>query len=75
RSALAALVIVLIQENEKNTWRSALERMGCVVSGCVVGLLVTVVFFKLENYIRYKIKSTEARLAPANSPTEPDSGE
>jgi uncharacterized membrane protein YgaE (UPF0421/DUF939 family) len=75
RSALAALAIVLIQENEKNTWRSALERMGCVVTGCIVGLLVTVVFSKIESYIRNKRRLTETRIKPANAPAELDPGE
>ena len=75
RSALAALAIVLIQENEKNTWRSALERMGCVVTGCIVGLLVTVVFSKIESYIKNKRRLTETPFKPANAPAELDPGE
>jgi uncharacterized membrane protein YgaE (UPF0421/DUF939 family) len=75
RSALAALAIVLIQENEKNTWRSALERMGCVVTGCIVGLIVTVIFSKIESYIRNKRRSAETPLKPANASVELDPGE
>nr|WP_199079488.1 FUSC family protein [Pedobacter sp. ASV19] len=45
RSSLSALVIVMIHEEDKNsTWHIAFERMGCVMLGCVVGLLVTIVF-------------------------------
>lgn len=75
RSALAALAIVLIQEHEKNTWRSALERMGCVVTGCIVGLLVTVVFSKIESYIINKRRLIKTPLKPANAPAELDPGE
>ncbi len=75
RSALAALAIVLIQENEKNTWRSALERMGCVVSGCLAGLLVTVIFYKIEIYIINKRKVIETHSKSANEPVELDAGE
>ena len=44
RSALAAVVIVLIQEESEHTARAAAERMMCVIIGCVVGLLVTFLF-------------------------------
>jgi uncharacterized membrane protein YgaE (UPF0421/DUF939 family) len=42
RSALAALIIVMIHEEGQNsTWHIALERMGCVIIGCIIGLLIT----------------------------------
>lgn len=44
RSALAALVIVTIQEQLENHWYIALERVACVVAGCLVALLVTMLF-------------------------------
>ncbi len=44
RSALAALAIVLILEKERNTFDAALERMGCVIAGCIVALIITSVF-------------------------------
>jgi uncharacterized membrane protein YgaE (UPF0421/DUF939 family) len=45
RSALAALVIVMIHEEGQNsTWHIALERMGCVMIGCIIGLLITLAF-------------------------------
>jgi uncharacterized membrane protein YgaE (UPF0421/DUF939 family) len=44
RSALAALVIVLIQEEGYNTGSAAVERMACVIIGCVVGLIITYLF-------------------------------
>ncbi len=44
RSALAALIIVFIQENEDGTWSIALERMGSVIAGCLAALVLTMVF-------------------------------
>jgi uncharacterized membrane protein YgaE (UPF0421/DUF939 family) len=45
RSALSALVIVMIhEEGENSTWHIGLERMGCVIVGCIVGLLITLAF-------------------------------
>ncbi|WP_183568087.1 FUSC family protein [Mucilaginibacter sp. SP1R1] len=41
RSALAALVIVTIQEELEKHWYIALERVACVVAGCLVALMVT----------------------------------
>src|SRR6202042_2589836 len=38
RSSLAALVIVMVHEAQQNsTWHIALERMGCVMVGCIIG--------------------------------------
>jgi len=44
RSALAGLVIVTIQAERSKHWYIALERLMCVVSGCVVALLITLLF-------------------------------
>ncbi len=39
RSSLAALIIVMIHETQQNsTWQIPLERMGCVMFGCLTGL-------------------------------------
>lgn len=48
RSALAALVIVLIQEKEMSSWTSGFERMGCVIVGCLVAIVITYVFSRFE---------------------------
>lgn len=53
RSALAALVIVMIQEQQQNsTWHIAFERMGCVMTGCLTGLLITLIFNWAGNRIK-----------------------
>jgi uncharacterized membrane protein YgaE (UPF0421/DUF939 family) len=45
RSSLSSLVIVMIHEEQQNsTWHVAFERMGCVIFGCIVGLLITITF-------------------------------
>jgi len=47
RTAVAATVIVLFQEKEAHSWEVALQRVGCVVIGCIVGFIITVVFTRL----------------------------
>ncbi|MDB4900762.1 MAG: hypothetical protein JWQ63_43 [Mucilaginibacter sp.] len=57
RSALSALVIVMIHEEEKSsTWHIAIERMGCVMLGCIVGLLITLISNSLDNSKKQKNK-------------------
>ncbi len=56
RSSLSALVIVMVHEQQQNsTWNIALERMGCVMLGCMIGLLITIGF----NFVASKIKSKQ----------------
>ena len=45
RSALAALVIVLMQETGKPVLSYALQRIFAVILGCLVGLAITLLFF------------------------------
>jgi fusaric acid resistance family protein len=53
RSSLSALVIVMVHEAQQNSsWNIALERMGCVMAGCIIGLLITIMF----NFLAYKFK-------------------
>ncbi len=44
RSALAALIIVLMPQEKLNTEIAAVERMLCVIFGCAVGLVTTYAF-------------------------------
>jgi uncharacterized membrane protein YccC len=53
RSAMAALVIVLIHEEQVKQWYLPLERVLCVVAGCLVALIITMVF----NIIARRFKS------------------
>lgn len=56
RSALAALVIVLIEENHAHDWLIPIERVICVCIGCFVALIVTFVFSKLGTYRKSLVK-------------------
>ncbi len=48
RTALAALVIVFIQQSESSNWTIALERVGSVLLGCLVALALTLTFQAVE---------------------------
>ena len=50
RSALAALVIVLIEETKDNSWLIPIERVICVCIGCFVALMITFIFSKFKTY-------------------------
>jgi len=50
RTAIAALVIIIITEGEHRNWQIALERVGCVITGCVVALAVTLLFNKVQHF-------------------------
>lgn len=52
RSALAALVIVLLQEMGKPMWSFALQRIAAVLLGCLVGLALTLSFQYIERLLR-----------------------
>ena len=47
RSALAALVVLMLYNGPVHDWRLAMDRLICVVIGCLIALLVTLCF----NYI------------------------
>lgn len=53
RSALAALVIVLIQESTDVSFISALQRMVSVVVGCLTALLINYAFELILNAVKY----------------------
>lgn len=44
RTALAALVIIILQQEQTKHWYVALERVICVAAGCTVALLITILF-------------------------------
>jgi uncharacterized membrane protein YgaE (UPF0421/DUF939 family) len=54
RSAMAALVIVLIHEEQVKEWYLPLERVLCVVAGCLAALIVTLIFNKVPRIFRRK---------------------
>lgn len=44
RSALAATIIIMLHEEGKHLWDTALERVIAVLAGCTLGLLITFTF-------------------------------
>lgn len=57
RTALAALIIVMVQEATDATGFTAFERVGSVFIGCMVALLITFIFQKVYSY-RHNKKET-----------------
>lgn len=47
RSTLAAVIIILLHHEGASLWSSAVGRVGAVIAGCVMGLVVTYVFHSL----------------------------
>ena len=60
RTAIAALVIVMITEQEHRSYLIALERVGCVIAGCAVALAVTLVFNTVMHQYRKRILHNES---------------
>ncbi|HXC64331.1 MAG TPA: hypothetical protein VNZ67_08230, partial [bacterium] len=46
RSALAAVVILMLREPGAHVWDGALGRLLSVAAGCVAGLLITLAFHR-----------------------------
>jgi len=44
RTALAATIIVMTHEAGLHVWDTAIERVGSVVTGCLLGLVITFIF-------------------------------
>jgi len=44
RSALAATIIILLHEEGKHLWDTAIQRIIAVLAGCVLGLIITFIF-------------------------------
>jgi len=47
KSTLAAMIIVLMHPEGAHVWDASLGRIGSVICGCALGLLVTFIFHKL----------------------------
>jgi len=50
RSALAATIILMLHEEGKHIWDTAIERVIAVLAGCVLGLLITFTFHFKSQY-------------------------
>ncbi len=49
KSALAATIIIMLHEEGKHIWDTAIERLIAVVAGCLLGLIITFIFHFKEN--------------------------
>jgi uncharacterized membrane protein YgaE (UPF0421/DUF939 family) len=60
RSALAATIIILLHEEGKHLWDTAIERIIAVLAGCVLGLIITFVFhFKTKTGIKKEVDNSQ----------------
>ncbi len=57
RSALAATIIIMLHEEGKHVWDTAIERVIAVLSGCAIGLIITFVFHFKSQYIEIAVKT------------------
>lgn len=69
RSALAAMMIVMLYEQKQSTWHVALERMFCVIIGCVIALAVTLLFSFVQKRLKHGHKKSPPHKRRANQPT------
>ncbi len=62
RTALAATIIVTIHENGKYIWDTALERVIAVVAGCLIGIIITLIFHSrfISSSIEPGLKTNES---------------
>lgn len=54
RTAIVALIIVLIHEQKQMSWIGSVERFMLVTIGCFIGLSITVITSAIINYWRKK---------------------
>ncbi|MNE18882.1 hypothetical protein D3C80_1119410 [compost metagenome] len=62
RTAIVALIIVLIHEQTQISWLAAVERFISVTTGCFIGLSITVVTTVIITYLRKKANLPEQDL-------------
>ncbi|HOP62762.1 MAG TPA: FUSC family protein [Spirochaetota bacterium] len=55
RSALAALIIVLTDEEHRAGGMSAYERMFCVVAGCIIAMIITYIFIWINRRMQGRV--------------------
>ncbi len=57
RSALAAIVVLMVDSTHAHDWKLALGRLSCVIIGCLIALLVTIGFNQIFLLIKRKSKT------------------
>jgi uncharacterized membrane protein YgaE (UPF0421/DUF939 family) len=73
RTALVAFIIVVLYNAAHRTWNGALERMGSVVAGCLIGLVINHVFRHLVGAVYGAIPASAPQTA--GNPGKGDGGE
>lgn len=59
RSALAAIVVLMVDSAHEHDWKLALGRLTCVIVGCLIALLVTIGFNWIFRIIK-NVKKVES---------------
>jgi hypothetical protein len=49
---MAALIIVLIHEEQVRQWYLPIERVLCVIAGCLVALFVSLIFNRVGQQLK-----------------------
>ncbi|MFV8464764.1 FUSC family protein [Flavobacterium sp. LB1P62] len=62
RTAIVALIIVLIHEQTQMSWIGAVERFISVTTGCFIGLSITIITSVVINYWRKKANLPQEEL-------------
>lgn len=62
RTAIVALIIVLIHEQTQMSWTGAVERFISVTTGCFIGLSITIITSAVINYWREKANLPQEKL-------------
>lgn len=59
RSALAAIVVLMVDSHHAHDWKLAMGRLGCVIIGCLIALLVTIGFSLVFKLLKAKNSTQE----------------
>ncbi|MFV8325003.1 FUSC family protein [Flavobacterium sp. ZS1P14] len=62
RTAIVALIIVLIHEQKQMLWIGAVERFISVTTGCLIGLSITIITSAVINYWRKKTNLPQEKI-------------
>lgn len=54
RTAMVAMIIVVVHEQQLKSYIAALDRFACVTIGCIIGLIVTLITSYLIKILRNK---------------------
>lgn len=60
RSALAATIIIMLHDEGRHIWDTAIERIIAVLTGCILALLITFIFHFKETSRTLAIDNTQS---------------